>query len=135
MHSFSSVFLLHHHFDALATSGDYIPISSHSLNDDTMSDESDAEREQSSLDTSVQIPTDEVIEVERDHLRSDSTINPVDEEDQFLYDEDMNRLLCIGTTFSDIPQNIIDTYALKTKVKTSPFHSTSTTFRSFRSLI
>ena len=79
--------------------------------------ESDTEREPSSLDTSVQIPPEEIIEPERDNLRSDSTINPIDDENQFLYDDEVNRLLCIGTNFSDIPESIIDTYSLKTKVK------------------
>lgn len=121
MHSLSCYFLLHHHFEALTTSSDSISISSGSSNDDDddeMSDESDIEHEPSSLDTSIQIPPNETIELERENTRSDSTINPVEEENQFIYDDEMNRLLCVGTTFSDIPQSIIDTYSLKTKVKT-----------------
>ena len=116
MHSLSCFFLLHHHFEALTTSSDSISISSGSFNDNNMSDESDIEHEQSSLDTSIQIPPNETIEPERENTRSDSTINPVDEENQFIFDDEMKRLLCVGTTFSDIPQSIIDTYSLKTKV-------------------
>lgn len=82
-----------------------------------MSDDSDIEYEQTSLDTSTQIPSEQTIEPERESARSDSTINPVDDEEQFIYDDEMNRLLCVGTNFSDIPQSIIHTYSLKTKVK------------------
>lgn len=118
MHSFSCFFLLHHHFEALTPSSDSISISSgSSTDDDEMSDDSDIEYEQTSLDTSTQIPSEQTIEPERESARSDSTINPVDDEEQFIYDDEMNRLLCVGTNFSDIPQSIIHTYSLKTKVK------------------
>lgn len=117
MHSFSCFFLLHqHHFDALTTSSDCISISSGSINDEIMSDDSDVEREQPTVDEPVEIPPNGITELERDNTRSDSTINPVDEESQFIYDDDMNRLICVGTTFSDIPQSIVDAYATKTKV-------------------
>jgi len=117
MHSFSCFFLLHHHFEALTTSPDSISISSSIINDDTMSDESDIEGEQSNIDTSVQIPQDEIIEPQSDDSRRDSAINPVDEDSQFIYDDETNKLICIGTNFDNIPQSIIDAYSLQTKVK------------------
>ena len=118
MHSFSCFFLLHqHHFDALTTSSDSLSISSDSINDEIMSDDSDTGPEQSFVDESVEIPPNEITELERDNTRSDSTINPVDEESQFIYDDEMNRLICVGNTFSDIPHSIVDTYASRTKVR------------------
>ncbi len=124
MHSFSCFFLLHHHFEALTTSTDSISISSGSIREDTMSYESDnedgqsnIEDEQSNIDMQMEIPQNEIIESEPDHPRGGSTINPVDDDSQFIYDDDSNRLICIGTTFDDIPQSIIDAYSLKTKVK------------------
>lgn len=58
-----------------------------------------------------------VIEPEQDELPSDATINPVDEESQFIYQEETQSLYCIGSNFDDIPQSIIDAYASKTKVE------------------
>ncbi len=117
MHSFSCFFLLHHHFDALTTSTDTLSISSGIINDDRMSDHSDIEDESFDIDLPVQIPSNEIIQPESDNLPENSTINPVDEESQFIYDDETKRLICIGTHFDDIPQSIIDAYSLKTKVK------------------
>lgn len=75
----------------------------------------------------TQIPKDEIIEPQSDDLSTDSTINPVDEESQFIYDDDSNKLICIGSNFDDIPQSIIDAYSLKTKVKKN-FYSKSIFF-------
>ncbi len=117
MHTFSCFFLLHHHFEALTTSTDCISISSSSINDNIMSDEYESEDEQTSVDLFMQIPSDEIIVTETDNLPVESTINPVDEDSQFIFDEDTNRLLCIGTHFSDIPLSILDAYASKTMVR------------------
>ena len=98
-----------------------------------MSDESDfQEEEQTNIVTTDQIPPNEIIQNESDNLPGDSTINPVDEESQFIYDEDMKRLLCIGTNFKDIPQSIIDAYAEKTTVNEhSIFFSNTNVYFSF----
>jgi len=117
MHSFSCFFLLHHHFEELTTSLDSISISSASIKEDTMSSESDIEDEQFNIDAQMEIPQNETIVPEPDHPRGGSTINPVDEDSQFIYDEDTSRLICIGTTFDDIPQSIIHAYSDRTKVK------------------
>jgi len=68
-------------------------------------------------DTETQISEDKIIEPQLDDLSADSTINPVDEDSQFIYDDDLQRLICIGSNFDDIPQSIIDAFSLKTKVK------------------
>jgi hypothetical protein len=110
MHSLSCFFLLHHHFEAVTTSPDTISISSGSINNDIMSDESDN-------DSETRISEDKIIEPQPDDLSRESTINPVDEDSQFIYDDDSNRLICIGSNFDDIPQTIIDAFSFKTKVK------------------
>lgn len=121
MHSFSCFFLLHHHFEALTPSPDSVLLSKGLINDDTMSDESGMEDEQTKIEIPIQIPETEIIQPEHDDLPSNSTINPVDEESQFIYDDNANRLICVGTTFDDIPQTITDSFALKTKVKTKKY--------------
>jgi len=68
-------------------------------------------------DTETQISEDKIIEPQLDDLSTDSTINPIDEDSQFIYDDDLQRLICIGSNFDDIPQSIIDAFSLKTKVK------------------
>jgi hypothetical protein len=68
-------------------------------------------------DTERQISEDKIIEPQLDDLSTDSTINPIDEDSQFIYDDDLQRLICIGSNFDDIPQSIIDAFSLKTKVK------------------
>lgn len=117
MHSLSCFFLLHHHFEAVTTSNDSIPISSVSINNIKMSDEPDIDGELSNNDIQPIIPQNEIILPESDDLPQDSTINPSDEESQFIYDDDSNRLICIGSTFDNIPQTIIDSFSKKTKVK------------------
>lgn len=56
-----------------------------------------------------------------ENLSVDSTINPTDDENLFIYDDDSERLTCVGSTFDDIPQNIIDTYASRAKVNENFF--------------
>lgn len=115
MHSFSCFFLLHHHVEALTTSPD--SESKSLINNDTMSNESSIDEEQTQIENPISISENQLIQSEQDVLQANSTVNPVDEESQFIYDEDTNRLLCVGTTFNDIPQSITDAYAHKTKVK------------------
>ena len=117
MHSLSCFFLLHHHFEAVATADEFIPISSVSINNVKMSDELDIDGELSNNDIQPIVPQNKVILPESDDLPQDSTINPSDEESQFIYDDDSNRLICIGSTFDHIPQTIIDSFSKKTKVK------------------
>ena len=111
MHSLSCFFLLHHHFEAVTISSDSISTSSGSLNDVIMSDESD--HEDKPIETSETV----IIPPQSDDLQPDSTLNPDDEESQFIYDDDSNRLICIGSNFNDVPQSIIDSFSHKTKVR------------------
>ncbi|CAF0784077.1 unnamed protein product [Rotaria sp. Silwood1] len=115
MHSFSCFFLLHHHFEAVSTSTDSISISSGSINSSTMSNETDNESERLNNDTTNQIPENDIIVPQSDELSTDATINPIDEDSQFIYDDDTQRLICIGSNFDDIPQSVIEAFSLKTK--------------------
>lgn len=38
------------------------------------------------------------------------------EQQEFIYDDDLSKLICIGINFDDIPLNILHDYSLKTKV-------------------
>ncbi len=42
--------------------------------------------------------------------------NLIEEDNQFIYDEDLSKLICIGSNFDDIPLSILHEYSLKTKV-------------------
>jgi hypothetical protein len=75
-----------------------------------MSEESDIESDASA--STYDIPS----ESEQDELVLTITNNLFDEVNQFIYDEDSNKLICIGSDFDDIPLSIIQEYALKTKV-------------------
>jgi hypothetical protein len=75
-----------------------------------MSEESDIESDASA--STYDIPS----EFEQDELVLTITNNLFDEVNQFIYDEDSNKLICIGSDFDDIPLSIIQEYALKTKV-------------------
>jgi hypothetical protein len=76
-----------------------------------MSDESDHEN-----DLAIPIINNQMSEPEEDDPRTNSTCNPVDEDSQFIYDDELKKLICVGSTFDDIPQSIIDAFSLKTKV-------------------
>ena len=58
-----------------------------------------------------------------DSDRSSSIADLLDEfdlpekRDDFLFDERLQKLICIGTNFDAIPQAIIDEYAHRTKVR------------------
>ncbi|CAF0865456.1 unnamed protein product [Rotaria sordida] len=80
-----------------------------------MSDETYNESEQRNNDIIKQACENEIIEPQLDDLSKDSTINPADEDSQFIYDDNAQRLLCIGSNFDCIPQSIIDSFSLKTK--------------------
>lgn len=81
-----------------------------------MTDEWDTEIPET--DNNFQAPSlaDEIAEVESTNIPQQSTVNPMDEEADFIYDEETNRLTCVGTQYSEIPQNIGDTYADRTKI-------------------
>lgn len=117
MHSFSCYFLLHQHFEAVATSTYSIPLSSVSVNDSKMSEEMENEPDQSNEQIPIQFSETEPPPPQPADLSRDSTINPVDEDSQFIYDDEAQRLICVGSQFDDIPQSVIEAYALKTKVK------------------
>jgi hypothetical protein len=51
-----------------------------------------------------------------DESSAGATINPSDDESEFIYDEELQRLICVGVHYSEIPHGIIETYAAKTKV-------------------
>lgn len=69
-------------------------------------------------DSQISIPITEpdTAEPQPNGLSTDPTINPVDEDSQFIYDEDTGRLICIGSSFEDIPLSIIEKYSQTTKV-------------------
>ena len=48
-------------------------------------------------------------EEEPDELPSNLTSN-------FIFDEDLGKLICVGSNFDDIPLSILHEYSLKTKV-------------------
>lgn len=81
-----------------------------------MADEWDTEIQET--ETNFQAPSlaDEIAEAELANVPIQSTVNPMDEEEEFIYDEETNRLTCVGTQYSEIPQGIVDAYADKTKV-------------------
>ena len=39
------------------------------------------------------------------------------DDEQFIFDDEFSKLICIGMNFEDIPWNILHDYSLKTKVK------------------
>ncbi|UJR33517.1 hypothetical protein I4U23_020962 [Adineta vaga] len=106
MHSLSCFFLLHHHFEALTTSSDITSIDSGNINNENMSDEE-------TITTTEEV---NITEPHTDDLPANSAINPIEDESHFIYDEDSQRLTCIGSNYDDIPQRIIDLYARKTKI-------------------
>lgn len=118
MHTLSCFYLLHQDFEAFDTPYDYISLSSNSINDESMSEFSD-DTHHSSLDQWVDEPNPNETDLAADEnpeLPTGSTINPDDEEHQFVYDAGAQVLLCTGSTFNEVPQVIIDKYATTTKV-------------------
>lgn len=113
MQSLSCFFLLHHHFDAYTPDADILSTSSGSINDDIMTDEWDTEIKQTDLDFTVVSPANEVIE--SDNSLQQSTVNPGDEEGEFIFVESSSTLFCVGTQYDEIPQSVLDAYASKTK--------------------
>ena len=111
MHTLSCYFLLNHHFQAVDDSFDTVSLSSNSINDDNISMSDFPEDPDETINNESKITIDDVEPVEG------ATINPDDEENQFIYDENSQLLICVGSTFNEIPQIIIEKYASKTKVK------------------
>jgi hypothetical protein len=66
-----------------------------------MSDESDNDSDTSASISGISI------ESEQDEFSSD---------DQFIYDDESSKLICIGSSFTDIPASVIHEYSHKTKV-------------------
>ena len=109
MYSLSCFFLLHHHVDAAAAFTDSQSTSSGNTDDERMSDHSED-------DTDRPDPTAEYHE-ETSSPPADTAINPVDEDNQFIFDDDSRTLICVGSHFDDVPQSIIELFAQKTKVR------------------
>ena len=111
MHTLSCFYLLHHHFQAVDDTFDIVSLSSNSVNDDSasMSDYSDDHESDSNVDMNTD-PADDV------DPSGGATINPDDDENLFVFDESSRSLICVGSTFNEIPQTIIDRYAAKAKV-------------------
>ena len=101
------------------TSKDSTSASTSSLNDRIMNDELDNGCDELGNQLPIDTFESEIAGTQSDLLSTDSTINPLDEERQFIYDNDTSRLTCVGSNFDDIPQDIIDTFSLKTKVRTT----------------
>jgi hypothetical protein len=73
--------------------------------------------EESDNDSDISLSTSNILmESEQDELPLNMTTNPIDEDNQFIYDEDLSKLICIGSHFDDIPLSILHDYSLKTKV-------------------
>ena len=43
-----------------------------------------------------------------------------EQEQEFIYDDELKKLICIGISFDDIPLNILHDYSMKTKVNNDP---------------
>ena len=70
--------------------------------------------EESDNDSEISFSTSNfLLELEHEELLPTMGTN-VDQ--QFIYDEDLNKLICIGVDFDDIPLNILHDYSLKIKV-------------------
>ena len=52
--------------------------------------------------------------------------------DDFLFDENLHKLICVGTNFDAIPPAIIDEYAHRTKVRRTSKEERNVRFLSFR---
>lgn len=77
-----------------------------------MSDDSDNDSDVSFAHSNI------LIESEYDEMPFTMT-NNFKEEQEFIYDEELCKLICIGINFDDIPLNILHDYSLKTKVNPS----------------
>jgi len=73
--------------------------------------------EDSDYDSDLSISNSNIlIDSEHDEFPSKLTTNQTYEDNQFIYDEDLSKLICIGSNFDDIPLSILHEYSLKTKV-------------------
>ncbi len=57
-----------------------------------------------------------VMESEQDELPLKMATTLMNEDNQFIYDEDLCKLICIGENFDDIPLSILHEYSHKAKV-------------------
>ncbi|CAF3304405.1 unnamed protein product [Rotaria socialis] len=55
-------------------------------------------------------PDDEIDPQPADLLK-DSTLNSIDDNSQFKYDDESQRLSCVGSHFDDIPPSIIEEFS------------------------
>ena len=84
--------------------------------------------EESENDSDVATSTCSIsLESDQDELPSNIPTDLVDEDNQFIYDDDSSSLICIGSAFDDIPASIIQQYALKTKVNYGSNNEDNTT--------
>lgn len=73
--------------------------------------------EESDNDSDISVSNSHILnESEQDELPLNMTNNLIEEDNQFIYDEDLSKLICIGSNFDDIPLSILHEYSLKTKV-------------------
>jgi hypothetical protein len=75
-----------------------------------MSEESDNDSDVSFSNSNI------LVESEHDELPPTIPTYLMEDDHQFIYDEDLSKLICIGSNFNDIPLNILHDYSLKTKV-------------------
>ena len=74
--------------------------------------------EESEYDSDVSLPTSNIlIESEHDEIPPTIATNLLEDEQQFIFDDDFGKLICIGSNLTDIPLSILHEYSLKTKVK------------------
>ena len=75
-------------------------------------------------DAAVSDPLDLNLKTEVDLEVYSAVLNtlddPIDDNEQFIFDEESSRLLCIASNLEHIPSKIIDEYAHRTKVN-EPF--------------
>ncbi len=73
--------------------------------------------EDSGNDSDVSVSNSNIItQSEQDKLPTKRTTNTMKEDQQFIYDKDFCKLICIGSNLNDIPLSILHEYSLKAKV-------------------
>lgn len=73
--------------------------------------------EESDNDSDISVSNSHILmESEQDEIPSNIATNLMDEDNQFIFDEGLFKLICIGSNLDDIPLSILHEYSLKTKV-------------------
>lgn len=75
-----------------------------------------------------------LFDVEPDEIPS-TIPGKLGDDEQFLFDEELSKLICIGVQFDDIPLNILHDYSLKTKVTLEKKRNSQSNMYIFRFLI